>query len=422
MVNNYVTNAPYYQESPQRKIVRSDALVTVVGASSNDNVTDANEHLRKIFVGGLPTHTSVETVRDFFNKFGEVADAVVMRDPVSNRSRGFGFVTFVDAATVDNVQRCRPHSIDNKTVETKRALPRHEANRSASNSGNIKSSKVFLGGLKDCHDENSLREHFSQFGKITNIKLLVDNETGRKRGFGFLDFEDMASADRALVQGKHTINLSAVEVKKAAQKPDPSKRVRMPVGGAARAGYAPPQPAIMENFSYNPTYNPYVAHSALPPSAFINGWASYVTPTVPPAPMYYPTPKAWNHYNKFGPQECTRNSYKTSEWTKSGYKHSHALANERPRNEYKSVQAQQQQQQQRSTAAKPEEVKAEGAAISPAVTAGGGDADRKWQTGDYKVFKPSGTYNAANAKQIGHVQSNRVNSLNQDIVAPAYGI
>lgn len=45
---------------------------------------------------------------------------------------------------------------------------------------------------------NSLQEYFAQFGKINSIKVLLDKETGRKRGFGFLEFEDTASAARAL--------------------------------------------------------------------------------------------------------------------------------------------------------------------------------------------------------------------------------
>lgn len=61
-----------------------------------------------------------------------------------------------------------------------------------------KTSKIFLGGLKDCHDEKSICEYFSQFGKIAHVKLLLDRETGRMRGFGFLEFENPLCAERAL--------------------------------------------------------------------------------------------------------------------------------------------------------------------------------------------------------------------------------
>lgn len=81
---------------------------------SSLNLAENNEHLRKIFVGGLSINTTAESMRQFFSQFGVVSDAVVMRDPISNRSRGFGFVTYVESSSVENVQRARPHIIDSK--------------------------------------------------------------------------------------------------------------------------------------------------------------------------------------------------------------------------------------------------------------------------------------------------------------------
>lgn len=89
-------------------------------------------------------------------------------------------------------------NITRRTVDTKRAFPRHEFNKAIGHLSNIKTNKIFLGGLKDCHDESTLREYFAQFGTISSVKVLLDKETGRKRGFGFLEFEDTASAARAL--------------------------------------------------------------------------------------------------------------------------------------------------------------------------------------------------------------------------------
>ena len=51
---------------------------------------------RKLFVGGLPSNVTEEEFREFFEQYGAVADAVVMFDRDTHRSRGFGFVTFED--------------------------------------------------------------------------------------------------------------------------------------------------------------------------------------------------------------------------------------------------------------------------------------------------------------------------------------
>ncbi|KAI4384872.1 hypothetical protein MLD38_002967 [Melastoma candidum] len=53
--------------------------------------------LTKIFVGGLAWGTRRDGLRAYFEKFGEVEDAVVIVDGISGRSRGYGFVTFKDA-------------------------------------------------------------------------------------------------------------------------------------------------------------------------------------------------------------------------------------------------------------------------------------------------------------------------------------
>lgn len=47
-----------------------------------------------------------------------------MRDPASKRSRGFGFVTFSSMAEVDAAMAARPHTIDGRVVEPKRAVAR----------------------------------------------------------------------------------------------------------------------------------------------------------------------------------------------------------------------------------------------------------------------------------------------------------
>lgn len=51
-------------------------------------------------------------------------DCVVMRDPQSKRSRGFGFITYSKSSMVDAAQASRPHKVDGREVEPKRAVPR----------------------------------------------------------------------------------------------------------------------------------------------------------------------------------------------------------------------------------------------------------------------------------------------------------
>ncbi len=56
---------------------------------------------KKLFVGGLSWDTTNDSLRAAFSPFGEVMEAKVITDRETGKSRGFGFVTFADAATAD---------------------------------------------------------------------------------------------------------------------------------------------------------------------------------------------------------------------------------------------------------------------------------------------------------------------------------
>merc|ERR1719159_2008495 len=65
-------------------------------AATADSATLEEQcHPRKIFVGGLAHKTTTQHLRDYFQRFGSIVDAVVLRWP-DGRSRGFGYVTFND--------------------------------------------------------------------------------------------------------------------------------------------------------------------------------------------------------------------------------------------------------------------------------------------------------------------------------------
>lgn len=74
------------------------------------------EHLRKLFIGGLDYRTTDESLKEFYEQWGEIVDVVVMKDPQTKRSRGFGFITYSKAKMVDDAQNNRPHKIDGRSV------------------------------------------------------------------------------------------------------------------------------------------------------------------------------------------------------------------------------------------------------------------------------------------------------------------
>jgi RNA recognition motif-containing protein len=58
----------------------------------------------------------VDKLRSYFSAFGPVTDAVVMKDPISRRSRGFGFITYADPICVDRALAQPNHILDGRRV------------------------------------------------------------------------------------------------------------------------------------------------------------------------------------------------------------------------------------------------------------------------------------------------------------------
>ena len=65
----------------------------------------------KMFIGGLSWQTTPESIREYFSAFGELAEVMVMKDPATRRSRGFGFVTFSDPLAVEKVLKFPVHQV-----------------------------------------------------------------------------------------------------------------------------------------------------------------------------------------------------------------------------------------------------------------------------------------------------------------------
>ena len=60
------------------------------------------------------------------------------------------------------------------------------------------SKKLFVGSLSWDTNDAGLHEAFSQFGEVTEAKVITDRDSGRSRGFGFVTFEDDEAADKAV--------------------------------------------------------------------------------------------------------------------------------------------------------------------------------------------------------------------------------
>ena len=58
--------------------------------------------------------------------------------------------------------------------------------------------KLFVGNLPYSTTDDLLAEMFASFGEVASAAVIIDRQTGRSKGFGFVEFNDDAAADAAV--------------------------------------------------------------------------------------------------------------------------------------------------------------------------------------------------------------------------------
>ncbi|CAH1776150.1 unnamed protein product [Owenia fusiformis] len=161
----------------------------------------------KIFVGGLPFDTSEDDVKAYFEKFGEVTNVNIKINQDTNKSRGFGFVTFATADEMNAAIDAKPHTLGGRNINIEKAKAPEQKR------------KVFLGGLPPDAAEEDVKAFLSTFGVIEELNLPFDRTKNERKNFGFVTFEMEESATNLMKEPKRVICGKECDMKKVQTKP-----------------------------------------------------------------------------------------------------------------------------------------------------------------------------------------------------------
>jgi cold-inducible RNA-binding protein len=83
----------------------------------------------------------------------------------------------------------------------------------------MQQNKLYVGNLPFSVNEEQLRGIFAQYGDISELSLIMDRDTGRPKGFGFITFANQQAAEKALEQNGKDLGGRPLRVNIATDKP-----------------------------------------------------------------------------------------------------------------------------------------------------------------------------------------------------------
>lgn len=170
-------------------------------------VTEDDRDKRTIFVQQISQRAETRHLRSFFETIGPVVEAQIVKDRVTGRSKGVGYVEFKDEESVPKALELTGQKL--KGVPIIAQLTEAEKNRAArpSEGGAAPGAngapfhRLYVGNIHFSVTEKDLQQIFEPYGELEQVILQRDElNPGRSKGYGFVQFVDPAHAKDALAE------------------------------------------------------------------------------------------------------------------------------------------------------------------------------------------------------------------------------
>ncbi|XP_077987817.1 uncharacterized protein LOC144442364 isoform X1 [Glandiceps talaboti] len=171
----------------------------------------------KLYIGGLSHNTDEMALELEMSKYGFVSDTIVVKDKYTQRSRGFGFVTFENPADANSaLSALNGTTLDGRTISVCPAKKMEEKRRQNSDED---PTKVYVGKLNENTDDETLKKELGKYGAVSEVNLICDKQTGKSRCFAFIKFDKAEDATSA-IQGLNDKMIDGNQILvRAAKKP-----------------------------------------------------------------------------------------------------------------------------------------------------------------------------------------------------------
>lgn len=147
---------------------------------------------RSLYIGHLHPKVSEELLSELFSKYGEITSCKVF--PESPGQDPYAFVEFKKREDADHARAAmHDRRIFDKNIVVRFATNKTNQKRDLSNDYHI-----FVGDLSPEIAASDLAKAFQDCGKITSVRIMKDNNTGKSKGFAFVSFQNKTDAEKAI--------------------------------------------------------------------------------------------------------------------------------------------------------------------------------------------------------------------------------